>query len=268
MPLCCCSVAQLCLILCDPMDCSTPGFPVLAQTHAKIMLGHLQWRMAKYLTQLWVAMRVWMSNRYLKKMLMCMYLVSGMGKLGQYHPLKSCQMMRHDVGWWREPPLKSNTHQLCHCSSVTKSCLILCDPVDCSTPDSSVHYLPEFAQIQVHWVGDTIPSSVTPFSFCLQSFPASRSFPKSQLLPPGGQSIGASVSVLPMNMQGLFPLGTSSSSTVFLHDLHQATWLLLIVFVHQKEISPIGSLYILNKVFKVHSFGSCWCYCGNFLNVL
>ena len=28
-PLCCCSVAQPCLTLCDPMDCSTPGFPVL-----------------------------------------------------------------------------------------------------------------------------------------------------------------------------------------------------------------------------------------------
>ena len=28
---CCCSVAQLCLTLCDPMDCSMPGFPVLHQ---------------------------------------------------------------------------------------------------------------------------------------------------------------------------------------------------------------------------------------------
>ena len=34
----------------------------------------------------------------------------------------------------------------CYCCSVTKSCLILCDPMDCSTIDSSVlHYLPEFA---------------------------------------------------------------------------------------------------------------------------
>ena len=39
VPLCCCSVTQLCLILCDPRDCSMPGFPVLhhltklAQTH-------------------------------------------------------------------------------------------------------------------------------------------------------------------------------------------------------------------------------------------
>ena len=48
-----------------------------------------------------------------------------------------------------------------------------------------------------------------PFSSCLQSFPASRSFPVSWLLASSGQSIGASVSpsVLPMNIQGWFPLG-------------------------------------------------------------
>ena len=48
-----------------------------------------------------------------------------------------------------------------------------------------------------------------PFCSCLQSFPASGSFPKSQFFTSGGQSIGvsASVSVLPMNIQGWFPLG-------------------------------------------------------------
>ena len=48
-----------------------------------------------------------------------------------------------------------------------------------------------------------------PLSSCLQSFPASESFPVSQLFASGGQSIGASVStsVLPMNIQGWFPLG-------------------------------------------------------------
>ena len=53
----------------------------------------------------------------------------------------------------------------------------------------------------------TISSSVTPFSFCIQSFPASGSFLMSQLFASGGQSIGASASVLPMNIQGWFPLG-------------------------------------------------------------
>ena len=46
-----------------------------------------------------------------------------------------------------------------------------------------------------------------PLSFCPQSFPASGSLPVSQVFPSGGQSIGASASVLPMNIQGWFPLG-------------------------------------------------------------
>ena len=57
------------------------------------------------------------------------------------------------------------------------------------------------------WCCPTISSSVVPFS-CLQSFPASGSFPMSQFFPSGGQSIGvsASASVLPMNIQDWFPL--------------------------------------------------------------
>ena len=55
------------------------------------------------------------------------------------------------------------------------------------------------------WCHPTISSSVSPFS-CPQSFPASGSFPVSQLFASGGQSIGASASVLPMNIQGWFTL--------------------------------------------------------------
>ena len=59
------------------------------------------------------------------------------------------------------------------------------------------------------WCHTTISSSVTPFSSCLQSFPASGSFQMSQFFAKGGQSIGvsASASVLPMNTQDWFPLG-------------------------------------------------------------
>ena len=59
------------------------------------------------------------------------------------------------------------------------------------------------------WCHPTISSSVAPFSSCLQSFPASGSFPMSQLFAPGGQSIGASasVSVLLKTIQSWFPLG-------------------------------------------------------------
>ena len=45
-------------------------------------------------------------------------------------------------------------------SSVAQSCLNLCDPMNCSTSDLPVHHqLPEFTQIHVHWVGDTIQPS-------------------------------------------------------------------------------------------------------------
>ena len=58
------------------------------------------------------------------------------------------------------------------------------------------------------WCHPTISSSVVPFSSCPQSFPASGSFPMSQLFVSGGQSIGvsASTSVLPMNTQDWSPL--------------------------------------------------------------
>ena len=59
------------------------------------------------------------------------------------------------------------------------------------------------------WCHPTISSSVVPFSPCSQSFPASVSFPMSQLFASGGQSIAvsASTSILPMNTQDWFPLG-------------------------------------------------------------
>ena len=48
---------------------------------------------------------------------------------------------------------------------IIKSYMTLCDPLDCSTPDSpALHYLPEFAQIHVHWVDDVAwPSHSLPF---------------------------------------------------------------------------------------------------------
>ena len=59
------------------------------------------------------------------------------------------------------------------------------------------------------WCHPTISSSAIPFSSCLQSFPASGSFPMSRFFTSGGQSTGvsASASVLPVNIQDRFPLG-------------------------------------------------------------
>ena len=69
------------------------------------------------------------------------------------------------------------------------------------------------------WRHPTISSSVVPCSSCLQSSPASGSFPMTQFFASGGQSIGvsASTSVLPMNIQDWFPLGWTG--WIFLFDL-------------------------------------------------
>ena len=101
-------------------------------------------------------------------------------------------------------PLRHSFPKVIQFGSVFQLCSMLCDPVDHSTPGLPVdHQLPEFTQTHVHRVGDAISSSVIPFFSCLQSCPVSGSFPLSQFLASGGQSIGASASasVLPMNIQ-------------------------------------------------------------------
>ena len=74
----------------------------------------------------------------------------------------------------------------------------------CPSPTPRVHPNP-----LSQWCHPTISSSVVPFSFCSQSFPASGSFQMSQLFASGGQSIGvsASTSVLPVNTQDWYLLG-------------------------------------------------------------
>ena len=103
---------------------------------------------------------------------------------------------------------------ICSVSSVQSlSRVRLCDPMDCSTPGLRVHHqFLEFTQTHVHQVDDAIQPSHPLSSHsppCLQSFPASGSFQMSQFFPSGGQSIRAlaSATVLPMNIQGSFPLG-------------------------------------------------------------
>ena len=117
------------------------------------------------------------------------------------HPSRSSQDTRLDSPFFK-----------CFCCSVARLFPVLCDPVNCSTPGLPVpHYLLEFAQTHVQWnkwSHPTISSSVTLFSSCPQSFPASGSFPVSRLFTSGGLSIGvsAAASVFPMNIQGWFPL--------------------------------------------------------------
>ena len=107
-----------------------------------------------------------------------------------------------------------------NCCWVTQSCLTLCDSMACSMPGFPVlHYLPEFTQTHV-WM----PSSVTHFS-CPQSFPGSESFSVLffRLFTSGDQSIGASASVLPMNIQDWFPLGLTDWSPCSRRDSQESS---------------------------------------------
>ena len=102
--------------------------------------------------------------------------------------------------------------KLCSVSSVAQSCPTLCDPMGCSTRGLPVHHqLPELTQTHIHRVGHAIQHLILchPFLLPPSTFPASGSFPMSQLFASGGQRIGvsASASVLPMNIQDWFPLG-------------------------------------------------------------
>ena len=95
------------------------------------------------------------------------------------------------------------------CCSVAQSCPPLCSLMDWSTrgsPPLSPRVCSDSCLLS-RWCHPTISASATTFSFCLRSFPASGSFPLSLPFASGGQSIGASASVLPMNIQGWFPLG-------------------------------------------------------------
>jgi len=90
-------------------------------------------------------------------------------------------------------------------SEVAQSCPTLCNPMDCSTRESSLSITNSGSLWNScpWWYHPTVSSSVVPFSSRLQSFPASGSFQMSQFFKSVGQSIGvsASASVLPMNIQ-------------------------------------------------------------------
>ena len=96
------------------------------------------------------------------------------------------------------------------CGSAAKSCSTLCKLVDSSPtvfcPSLSPRLCSNSCPLS-QWCYLTISSSATHFSFCLPSFSVSGSFPMSQPYASDGQNIGASASILPMNIQGWFPLG-------------------------------------------------------------
>ena len=116
----CCSVAQSCPTFWDPVDCSTPGFPVL----------HHLLQFAKHMS----IVSMMLSNHFL----LCHRLLL----LPSIFPFQLKSFPMH-----------------C-CCSVTKSCPTLHNPKDCSTPAfTALQYLQEFVQTHVHWVSDAIQPS-------------------------------------------------------------------------------------------------------------
>ena len=95
-----------------------------------------------------------------------------------------------------------------------------------------------------------ILSSVVPFFSCRQSFPASRSFPMSQLFASGGQNIRASpsVSVLPVNIQGWFPLGL----TGFISLLSRGTLKSLIQYCSSKASILWCSAFFMDQLSQLY----------------
>ena len=136
------------------------------------------------------------------------------------------------------PPLSFSSIQFSH--SVVSNSL---SPQGLQHASLPVHHqLPELAQIHVHWVGDahpTISSFVVPFSSRLQSLPASESFQVSQFFALGSQSSGvsASVSVLPVNIQGRFPSNVDwvKLNSVSLFLLSNASYPLLSVLAFENQ---------------------------------
>ena len=175
------SVAQSCPTLCNPMDCSTPGFPVqhqllkLAQTHVRRVSDAISSSVIPFSS--------------------CPQSFPASGA-GAGKSLQSCRTLPQTAAYqappslgfsrpehWSGLPFPSPLRE----SEVTQSCPTLRDPMDCSPPGSSIH---EIFQARVLEWGAI-------------AFSQHQSFQMSQLFPSGGQSIGASASasVLPMNTE-------------------------------------------------------------------
>ena len=149
--------------------------------------------------------------------------------------------------------------------SIAQLCPTLCNPMNCSMPGFPVlHQLPELPWCSSgQWCHRIISSSLVPFSSCLQSFPASGSFPWwSQFFALGGQSIGvsASASVLPMNIQDWFPLGwtgwislqSKGLSRVFFNTTVQKHQFLALSFLYSSTFTSIHDYW------KNHSWRREW----------
>ena len=141
------------------------------------------------------------------------------------------------------------------CCLVTKLCLPLCSPMNCSMPGFPVFTISWSCSNSCalrQWCYSTISSSsVAFFSICPHSFPASRFFPVSQLFSAGiGESIGASALVLPMKVLGWFKGLTCFDLLVFQGTLKN----LIQHHISKAWILLCSALTSTHDYWKNHSF--------------
>ena len=103
------------------------------------------------------------------------------------------------------------------------------------------------------WCHPTISYSIVPFSSCLQSFLASGSFPMSQFFALDGQSIRASVSALPMNCLGWYPLGLTGLISLLSRD-SQGTQQSSLAPQFKSINTPVLSLLYDLMVTSIHDY--------------
>ena len=111
---------------------------------------------------------------------------------------------------------------------------------------ASLFFTTSWSLLKVMSVELVMPSNhlipCCPFSSCLQSFPASESFPRSQFFSSSSQSIGvsASASVFPMNIQNSFPLGANSYTFIGI-KMFPSLFELFLSKISQKAYRPLYS---------------------------
>ena len=114
---------------------------------------------------------------------------------------------------------------ICCCSSITKPCSALCDPMECST-QASLSFTISWSLLRLMSMESVMPSNhlilCRPLLLLSSIIPSIRVFSQSWLFVSGGQSIGASASVLPMNIQDWFPFGLTSLISLLSQGLLRA----------------------------------------------
>ena len=154
-------------------------------------------------------------------------------------------------------------------SSVTQSCLTLCDPMGCSTPGFPVHHqLPKFAQIHVYPVGDAIQPSHPLSSPSPPTFNLSQGQDLFQWVSSSHQvarvlEFSASASVFPMNIQDWFPWGLTGLislqfkvlSRVFSNTTVQKHQFLSLSFLDGPALTSIHDYW---KNYSFDCMNICW----------